>query len=309
MFVRGIIPDKQNRRRVINVAHGCSHAGVPHPYRALCDMMGILNLRNSRRQGREVRRAVMVDIVGSKNHAREFLQKIIFFVSSTGRADYADRTPALTIKNALEPSSHHLESFFPCRRNQASAFADQGLRQAVFIVCEVESISALNAKKIAINAALVTIVAAHDLHSSIRPPHAESSFASVRTMGACGADVVHLPRPRLVTIGTGGQRPDRADVDAHAAFFALKMILLIGDNRRNCAPIIDTERPNVHSLAAHAHAAVTQNASWPIKVNYRRPLLFITVLLEFDELRFRSAVRERHVLQFALAARVAHWAI
>ena len=62
--------------------------------------------------------------------------------------------------------------------------------------------------------------------------HAERGLAAVAAMRADGGDVVHLPRARLVAIGAGGERADRADIDAHAAFFAVEMVAFIrGDHR------------------------------------------------------------------------------
>src|SRR4051812_13728803 len=70
------------------------------------------------------------------------------------------------------------------------------------------------------------------------------------------------------------------------------------------AAVLDAERPNVHDLTAHAHAAITKDAARAVKVNDRRPLLLVLVRLGLHVLRFGSAVGEGHVLQFALAASV-----
>ncbi len=87
------------------------------------------------------------------------------------------------------------------------------------------------------------------------------------------------------------------------------MILLIwGDNRTDGA-ILYAERPDIHPLAADAHAAIAQNAAWPIEIDNRGPLLFVAVILGLGEFRLGSTVGERHVLQFAFAARVADRAI
>ncbi len=84
------------------------------------------------------------------------------------------------------------------------------------------------------------------------------------------------------------------------------MVFEIGrDNRTNPA-ILYTQRPNIHPLATHAYAAVTQDAPWPVKINHRRPLLLLTMILDVNEFRFRGAVGKRHVLKFALAASVAY---
>ena len=136
--------------------------------------------------------------------------------------------------------------------------------------------------------------------------HAQSGLASIAAMRADGAHVLHLPRPRLVAIRARGERADRADVDAHAALFALQMIFFIRSNDRTHAAVLHAERPHVHALAAYAHAAIAKNAARPVEEHHRRPLLLFLVVLRLHELRFGGAVGERHVLQFALAARIAH---
>ena len=71
------------------------------------------------------------------------------------------------------------------------------------------------------------------------------------------------------------------------------------------AAVLDAESPDVHAFAADAHAAVAENAARAVKEDDGRPLLLVFVVLGVDEFRFGGAVRERHVLQFALAAGVA----
>src|SRR5215469_1344216 len=119
----------------------------------------------------------------------------------------------------------------------------------------------------------------------------------------------HLPRSRLVAIGTRGQRSDWANIDAHAAFFALEVILLVRKNGGNHSAVLDAERPNIHAFATHADTAIAENAAGPVKVHHWRPLLLITMVLQVDEFGLGSAVGKRHVLQFALAAGVANRAI
>ena len=101
-----------------------------------------------------------------------------------------------------------------------------------WIVGEVEGVASLDAQEVAVDAALVAIVAAHNLHAGIGAAHAQRGLAAVAAMRADGADVLHLPRPRLVAISAGGERADRADVDAHAALFALQMVFFIGRDDR-----------------------------------------------------------------------------
>ena len=121
--------------------------------------------------------------------------------------------------------------------------------------------------------------------------------------------MLHLPGPGLVTIGSRGERAHRADVDAHAALFALEVIFLIWRNDGRDAAVLHAQRPHIHTLATNAHAAVTQDATWPVKEHHRRPLLLVLVILGLHVLRLGGPIGERHVLQFALSARVTHRAI
>jgi len=67
-------------------------------------------------------------------------------------------------------------------------------------------------------------------------------------MSADGADVLHLPGTSFVTIRAGRECTDGADIDAHAALFALEMIVLIRRDYRadaallNVQAIINSER-------------------------------------------------------------------
>ena len=62
-------------------------------------------------------------------------------------------------------------------------------------------------------------------------------------------------------------------------------------------------------FVAHAHAAVAQDAARRVEVHHRRPLLLVHVNLALGEAALARAVAEHHVLEFALAALVAHRAI
>src|ERR1700693_5848213 len=91
--------------------------------------------------------------------------------------------------------------------------------------------------------------------------------------------MLHLPGPRLVTIGARGEGADRADVDTHPALFTLKMIFFIRRDNRTDSTVLHAQRPHVHALTADAHAAVAENAARPIEEHHRRPLLLLLVVL------------------------------
>ncbi len=75
------------------------------------------------------------------------------------------------------------------------------------------------------------------------------------------------------------------------------------------AAVLNAQRPDIHAFAANADAAVAQNAARAVEVHHRRPLLLVAMVLHVHELRFGGAVLEGHVLQFALAAGIAHRAV
>ena len=137
------------------------------------------------------------------------------------------------------------------------------------MVGKVESVAALDAEEVAVDAALVAIVAANDLHAVIGAAHAEGGLASVAAVRADGGDVIHLPRAGLVAIGAGGERADGADVDAHAALFAVQMVLAVGRDHAGDAAVLHAERPDIHALAADAHAAIAEDAARAVED--RRP--------------------------------------
>src|ERR1019366_6213569 len=180
---------------------------------------------------------------------------------------------------------------------------------AIAAVGEVEGVAPLDAEEVAIDAALVAVVAAHDLHARVGAAGPPRGFATVAAVGADGAHVLHLPGTRLVTISTRGERADRADVNAHAALFALQMILLVGRNNRAGTAVLNPPRPDIHAFAANPNAAIAQDATRTVEVHHRRPLLLVAMVLHVHELRFGRTVFEGHVLQFAFAAGIAHRAV
>src|SRR6266478_9457953 len=80
-------------------------------------------------------------------------------------------------------------------------------------------------------------------------------------MRAHGGDILHLPGARLVAIRAAGKSANRANIDAHAALFAVEVVFPIGDDHRLRAALADAERLHVHSLIANADATETQDAA------------------------------------------------
>ena len=87
------------------------------------------------------------------------------------------------------------------------------------------------------------------------------------------------------------------------------MIALAGSDLADHAAIHDAERADAHAFIADTNAAVAEDTSRRIEEHDRRKLLFVDVVLHFREPALAGAVREHHVLQFALAALVADRAI
>ena len=65
MLVGRIVADQQDRRSFADLAHRCR---------------GILFTCQRRRESREVRRAMVVDVVGPQHQPRELLQQVVLFV-------------------------------------------------------------------------------------------------------------------------------------------------------------------------------------------------------------------------------------
>ncbi len=91
--------------------------------------------------------------------------------------------------------------------------------------------------------------------------------------------------------------------------FAVEVVAAIGRDHGTDAAVLDAEGPDVHAFAAHAHAAVAEDAAGTVKEDGGRPLLFFAVLLGLGVEAFAGAVLEGHVLQFALATGIADRAV
>src|SRR6266404_5312349 len=125
------------------------------------------------------------------------------------------------------------------------------------MVVEVEPVAALDAEELAVNSGMVAVVAADDFAVA----NAERGLAAVGAMRADGANVLHLPRARLIAISAGGQRADRTNVDASAALVALQVVTVRRSDLRNHAAVDYPQRPDAQPLIAHPHAAVAKDAA------------------------------------------------
>src|SRR5581483_11502784 len=98
------------------------------------------------------------------------------------------------------------------------------------MIHEIERITALDAEKVPVDAAFATICPSNDGHFAVNRSGTECGCASVSAMRADRRGVFHLPGACLITIWAGGECTNRADVDAHPAFLALQMLILVGHN-------------------------------------------------------------------------------
>src|SRR5260221_2773 len=291
ILIGGIVADQKNRAGFVKLLHG--EQGI----------LGVVTERGD--QASVVGGAVVIDVGGAESFARKFLEKIIFFVRSAIRTDEADGVGAIFSVNRFQFCSGGLCGFFPGDWEELIALADHWLLDAIGVLGEIEAEAALDAEKIAVDAAHVAIVGAQNLMIA----DAESGLAAVRTVGAHGRNVFHFPGAGLVAISAAGERAHRADVNAHAALFAFEMIFAIGDDDAVGAPHTHAESFDVHAFIANTHAAEAENAARSVVINNFRPFFFGTMKFFFDETAGIGAVAENHVLQLALTAFVADRAV
>ena len=170
----GSFADQQNGIRVVEVRHrGERVLGAAAPSAA--SEAGV------------VAGAVMIDVVRAERGARELLQQIIFFVGGVVRADHAERVRAVLSRDLLRSVCATSASALPSETGSSLPLrANQRRLQALGMVREIESVAALDAEKLAVDAGVVAIVAANDLVVA----HAQRGLAAVRAVRADGADVL-----------------------------------------------------------------------------------------------------------------------
>src|SRR5579884_222176 len=185
MLVSWIVSDQQGRGRVVHITHAGRR--IRFSMKRGC-------------KGGEVSGAVVIDIVSGEGDTSELLQQIVLFVCCSCRADYTNCLAAIALKNPFESLSDVIECLFPSCGSQPSPATDQRLRESVFVIYEIERVASFDAEKIAVDSALVAIIAAYDLHAGIRSAHAERRLASIAAMRTGCADVIHFPWASLVPI-------------------------------------------------------------------------------------------------------------
>src|SRR5271157_1856623 len=143
---------------------------------------------------------MVINIIGAQHQPPKLLQQIVLFVAGTVRTDDPDRSRTAVGQGLLEVRGDEFERLLPGRGNKLALALDERLLDACLVVGEVECVASLNAQEIAVDSTLVAIVATHNLHAGVGAADAERGLAAVATVRTDGADVLHLPRPRLVAI-------------------------------------------------------------------------------------------------------------
>src|SRR5262245_24752950 len=183
----------------------------------------------------DVARAVMIDVVGVETLTHQLLQIVILFVGGATRSD--DSEFATTILHFAKPLRNGGERVRPRNGHEVAIDAEERRLQALRVVIKVERVAALDAEEVAVDAGVVTIVAADDLVVA----DAECGAASVGAVRANRADVLHFPGAGLIAVSAAGERADGADIYAHAAFVALEMVAAVRRNFGNDAAVHDAE--------------------------------------------------------------------
>src|SRR5439155_17199847 len=130
--------------------------------------------------------------IGAQCGAGKLLKYVILFISGAVGTDDANGAAAFEIANLLQPFGYMLQRFLPGGGNEVPIPANQWLTQPAGMIEEIKSVAALDAEEITIDAAFVAVIAAHNIHTRIGAAGAESGRASIATISADGANVLHL---------------------------------------------------------------------------------------------------------------------
>ena len=149
MLFGGISADEQDGRRLGNVLQPCGLALGP---------------RKCAGKVRVVGRALVIDVVGAEHSPCKLLQQIVFFVGRPVGADDADGRAALAVANLFELAGCKTQRMLPGGRLKlALCIAHQRSGQPFGTLHKIKTKAPLGAQEVAIHAALVAIVRAHDL--------------------------------------------------------------------------------------------------------------------------------------------------
>ena len=121
--------------------------------------------------------------------------------------------------------------------------------------------------------------------------------------------LLQFPRAGRITIGLRGQGPHWTQIDHIAREFRHHRLRDIGADFHIFAAPGRPEFAQSCHFFAEAHTARAMNAARHVGLHQRTDILIAHHALPFGELRDGAAIAEREILQFALTALIADWAI
>src|SRR4051812_43518855 len=110
------------------------------------------------------------------------------------------------------------------------------------MIHEIKGVASFNAQEVAVDSALIPVIATHDLHACLGGAYSQSGLTAIAAVGARSGNVLHLPGTGFIAVSAGGQRAHRADIDAHAALFALQMVFAIRSDYRVRTTVLHAQR-------------------------------------------------------------------
>src|SRR6185312_8703851 len=121
-----------------------------------------------------------IDVIGSQHRARKLLKQVGFFIGKPVAADDAHALAAAGVAKFAEALADVVEGFIPADRLEFPVgLADEWMGDAVVVVGKVEGVAALVAEEVAVDAALVAVVAPDDLTAVGGRAHAEGRLAAI----------------------------------------------------------------------------------------------------------------------------------
>src|SRR6185503_7344029 len=119
----------------------------------------------------------------------------------------------------------------------------------------------------------------------------------------------HLPRARAVAVRLVVQRADGAQIDDVPGELVIDTLLYIGADLGLVAAEIRAELLDARHLGAEAHTARAMDAARHVRGHQGTQILVFDDALLLGVARYAAAEAHREILQLALAALIADWAI
>src|SRR5208337_1139642 len=212
ILIRRVVADQQNCSGLVELLHRERRIGGAISKRG--DKPGV------------IRGAMVIDVVGAKARARQPLKQVIFLVRGAVGADETDGFGAVSSVQLFELLGSGLRGLFPRNGIELFSLAQKRLLDALRMLGEIKAEAPFHAEKVPVDAGKVAIVGAEDFVVT----DAEGGLAAIGAMRADRGNILHFPGPRFVTVRSASQRADGADVNAHAALYAVQVIAAIGND-------------------------------------------------------------------------------